>query len=187
MLMGFDRFGRGEIGPVWRLAILVLIVGGLVFTAASAARSQEPRDAFQVQGWAGGAYFDPRRGTFHHCGVSAAYGGVALSFLMGPADEFRIEFGADDWRLRPGGDYVATLMIDHREPLQVITSAASEKTLVAEFGPDEDIVKELRDGQFLRVLAEHIGISFSLSGSSQALQRLRGCVNDHRGAAAAAR
>ena len=37
---------------------------------------------------------------------------------------------------------------------------------------------------FLRVLAEHIGISFSLTGSSQALTRLKSCVTERRGTAA---
>jgi hypothetical protein len=171
-----------------RLAILAVLASvGLVLCDASAPRAQEPIDPFQVQGWAGAAYLNPRGGTFRHCVVSSSYSGVALSFVLGPTYDFRIEIGADDWRLKPGGEYVATLMIDHREPLQIIASARSDKMIAAEFGPDEDIVKELRDGQFLRVLAEHIGISFSLSGSSQALLRLRSCVNEHRGPTSATR
>ena len=168
-----------------RLACTALLASlGLWLPAGDAARAQEPVDAFQVQGWAGGAYLNPRTGMFSHCAVSSTYSGVALSFILGPTLDFRIEIGADDWRLKPGGEYVATVMIDHREPLQIIASARSDKSIMAEFGPDEDMVKELRDGQFLRVLAEHIGVSFSLSGSSQALQRLRTCVTEHRTTAA---
>jgi hypothetical protein len=171
-----------------RLAILALLASvALLLSGVAGARAQEPIDPFQVQAWAGGAYLDPRKGTFSHCAISSTYGGVALSFVLNPGYEFRIEIGAEDWRLKPGGEYVATFIIDHREPLQIIASAGSDKSIRAEFGPDEEFVKELRDGQFLRVLAEHIGISFSLSGSSQALMRLRGCVSEHRGPAAAAR
>ena len=72
-------------------------------------------------------------------------------------------------------------MIDSHEPLQTIATARSDKRIAIGFGPDEDIMKALREGLFLRVLAEHIGLSFSLSGSSQALLQLRGCVNQHRG------
>jgi hypothetical protein len=151
------------------------------------APAEEAIDAFQIGGWAGGAHLDARRGTFSHCAISSTYSGVALSFVMGPTYEFRIEIGAEDFRLTPGADYVTMLIVDHHEPLQIIASARSDKSLLAEFGPDEDFVKQLRDGQFLRVLAEHIGISFSLSGSSQALLRLRSCVTEHRGPAAASR
>ncbi len=144
-----------------------------------ALHAQQAIDPFQTPGWSGSAYLD-HRGTFSHCAVSSSYSGVALTFTLGPAYDFRIEIGADDWRLKAGGDYVATVVIDSHQPLQVIAAARSTKSIVADFGPDEDIVKELRDGLFLRVLAENIGLSFSLSGSSQALIRLRSCVNDHR-------
>ena len=171
-----------------RLATLAVLASvGLALGGAAAPRAEQALDAFQVQGWAGGAYFDPRKGTFSHCAISSTYSGVALSFVLGPSYDFRIDMAADDWRLKPGGEYVATLMIDHREPLQIIASARSDTSITAEFGSDEDFVKELRDGQFLRVLAERIGISFSLSGSSQALLRLRSCVAEHRGPAAASR
>ena len=163
-------------------------VAGLIALAGPAApRAQEIVDTFQVQGWTGGPRLDPRTRGFRDCTVSTSYGGVALGFVLDPKYEFRIEIGSDDWRLKTGSDYVATLMIDNREPLQIIALARSDKSMVAELGADEDIMKELRDGQFLRVLAEHIGISFSLSGSSQALTQLRSCVNAHRGSAPAPR
>ena len=155
--------------------------------AAATARAQEPLDPFQVQGWSGGAYVDARRGTFSHCAVTTSYSGVALGFVLTPSLEFRIEIAADDWRLKAGGEYVATLIIDHHEQLQIIAAARTDKMLVVEFGPDEDVMRELREGMFLRVLAEHIGISYSLTGSSQALQRLKTCVTERRAAAAAPR
>jgi len=158
------------------LALAVLVGGG----SGGGARAQDEVGAFQIQGWTGAARFDRTRQTFSHCVVSTVYGGITLSFVMSPDNEFRIELAADDWTLRPGGDYVATLMIDHRA-IQAIASARTAKQMTVEFGPDDEIVKELRDGQFLRVLAEHIGISFSLTGSSQALIRLRSCVTDNRG------
>ena len=163
-------------------AVLVVVLAG-----ASPARAQEVVDPFEIQGWSGGAQLDPRKGTLGQCVVSSSYSGVTLSFALSPSNEFRIEIGSDDWHLRSGGDYVATLMIDHREPLQIIGAARSERLMAVEFGADDDIMRELRDGQFLRVLAEHVGFSFSLSGSSQALARLRSCVSEHRGPASASR
>jgi hypothetical protein len=158
----------------------MLLALALAAMAGVDARAQDEVGAFQIQGWSGGARFDRTRQSFSHCAVSTVYGGITLSFVLSSDNEFRIEIGADDWTLRPGGDYVATLMIDHRA-IQAIASARSAKQMTVEFGPDDEIIKELRDGQFLRVLAEHIGISFSLAGSSQALQRLRTCVTDNRG------
>ena len=181
--MLFDRFKRGETRCLRPVISAVLAAVAVAFANPAAPRAQEAVDAFQVQGWSGGAYFDPRTHAFNRCAVSTSYGGVALGFALNPKYELQIEIGSEDWRLKSGGDYVASLMIDNREPLQIIASARSDKTLVAEFGADDDMMKELRDGQFLRVLAEHIGISFSLNGSSQALQQLRGCVNAHRGTA----
>jgi len=181
----FDRFVRCEVRTVrWAIAAAL---ASLIAMVPAMVRAQEAVDTFQVQGWSGGARLDPRTRAFHECAVSTSYGGVALGFILDPKYEFRIEIGSDDWRLKAGGDYVTTLMIDNHEPLQVIASARSDKAIVAEFGTDEDIMKELREGLFLRVLAEHIGISFSLSGSSQALQQLRNCVNTHRGSAPATR
>jgi hypothetical protein len=164
--------------PMRFVVILALAFAGW---SAGAARAQDETGAFQVQGWTGAAYLDARRRSLSHCAVSTSYGGVTLTFALAPDDQFRIEIGADDWHLRPGGDYVATLMIDHREPIQIIAAARAETRFVVEFGADDEIIKDLREGLFLRVLAEHIGISFSLSGSSQALLRLRSCVNEYRG------
>ena len=167
------------IGSLMRFVVLLAVA--FAGFGVPAPRAQNEVGGFQVQGWTGAAFLDGRRRALSHCAVWTSYGGVGLTFALAPDDQFRIEIGSDDWRLRPGGDYVATLMIDHREPLQIIAAAQSDKRMVVEFGPDDGIIKELRDGLFLRVLAEHIGISFSLSGSSQALQRLRSCVNEYRG------
>ena len=168
-----------------RRLITTLVAGlSVVLGAAGGARAEQPVDPFQVQGWSGAAYVDPPQGGLSYCAVATSYSGVALGFVLTPALEFRIEIGADDWRLKSGGDYVATLIIDHHEPLQIIAAARTDRMLVVEFGQDEDIIKELRDGMFLRVLAEHIGISFSLTGSSQALTRLKSCVTERRGTAA---
>ncbi|MBI3517097.1 MAG: hypothetical protein HY060_23950 [Proteobacteria bacterium] len=170
----------------WVILPFVGVIGvGLL--GAGGARAQAPLDPFQVQGWSGGAYLDAGRGTFSHCAVTTSYSGVALGFVLTPNFDFRIEIAADDWQLKPGGEYVATLIIDYREPLQIIASARSEKMILVEFGPDEDFMRELREGLFLRVLAEHIGISFSLSGSSQALLKLRSCVSERRRGASAPR
>jgi hypothetical protein len=182
----FYRFTRCERRAV-RWASVPALASLIALAVPAMVRAQEPVDTFQVQGWTGGARLDARTRAFRECAVSTSYGGVDLGFTLDPKYEFRIEIGSDDWRLKAGGDYVATLMIDNHEPLQIIASARSDKSIVAEFGTDEDFMKELREGLFLRVLAEHIGISFSLSGSSQALQQLRNCVNTHRGSAPAPR
>jgi hypothetical protein len=162
---------------MWRVIAIALALAAL----ARAAAAQEPVDPFEVPGWTGGVYLDPRTGGFGTCIVSSVVGSVTLSFVLDKAQEFSIEIGAEDWRLKPGGDYVTTLVIDSHEPLQTIATARSDKRIAIGFGPDEDVMKALREGLFLRVLAEHIGLSFSLSGSSQALLQLRGCVSQHRG------
>src|SRR5215471_13609114 len=142
--------------------LITALVAGLLAVpgAAGATRAEQPVDAFQVQGWSGAAYVDPPRGGLSYCAVATSYSGVALGFVLTPTLDFRIEIGAEDWRLKAGGEYVATLIIDHHEPLQINASARTDKLLAVEFGQDEDMIKELRDGMFLRVLAEHIGISF---------------------------
>ncbi len=159
----------------------VVLALALMAAGAPAADAQDEVDSFQIQGWNGGPRFEPGGRAFSHCAVSTVVGGVGLTFALTATDEFRVEIGADDWHLRPGGDYVATLMIDHHEPIQTIAAARSDKRMVVDLGADEDFMKALREGLFLRVLSEHIGISFSLTGSSQALLRLRGCVTDYRG------
>jgi len=151
---------------------------------AGAAGAQQAVDAFDLPGWSGAAYLD-RTGAFDHCAVTSAVGGVTLSFRLDKAQNFRIEIGAEDWRLKPGGDYITKLVIDAREPLQTIASAGPDNRLAIDFGPDDDFMKALRNGLFLRVLAEHIGLSFSLTGSAAALQRLSSCVVEHGGAAKA--
>ena len=183
--MVVDGGQAGEAGAMrWLILPLVGALGAGLH--AGTVRAQAPVDAFQVQGWSGGAYVDPR-GTFSHCAVTTTYSGVALGFTLTPALDFRIEIASDDWRLTAGTEYVATLVIDYREPLQIIALARTDKMLVAEFGADEDFMRELREGLFLRVLAEKIGLSFSLSGSSQALLKLRSCVNERRGSASTSR
>jgi hypothetical protein len=164
---------------------VTLVVLSLVFSAP--AMAQQPIDPFEVPGWSGAAYLDPRRGGFDHCTVTSTFGNVTLSFALDKAEDFRVEIGADDWRLKPGGDYVTTLVIDYHEPLQTIASARTDKGIAIDFGADDDIVRALREGLYLRVLAEHIGLSFSLSGSSQALLGLRSCVSQHGGTPSASR
>ena len=88
----------------------------LVLAGASLARAQEVVDPFQILGWSGGAQLDPRKGTLGQCVVSSSYSGVTLSFALTPSNEFRIEIGSDDWHLRSGGDYVATLMALRSHP-----------------------------------------------------------------------
>lgn len=165
----------------------VIAVGLLAALVTGGARAEQAIDTFQTPGWSGAAYLDPGTGKFAYCDVSSAFGGAVLTFSLDRKQEFRIAVGAEDWRLTPHSDYVTTLMIDHHEALQTVAQAAARKQLVVEFGPDDDIVKELRDGQFLRVLAEHVGLSFSLSGSSDALVQLRSCVLQHGGATGAQR
>ncbi len=165
-----------------RIVILVLALAVVAVRAPRAQdRAPDAVDGFEIQGWQGGARFDRTTQAFSQCSVSTVYGGIVLAFVLTQADEFRIEVASDEWHLRPGGDYVTTLTIDRQQPIQVIASARSDKRFAADFGADDEIVKALRGGQFLRVISENIGMSFSLAGSSQALQRLRECVNDHRG------
>src|SRR5271170_5208282 len=121
------------------VTLIALIVAVLVPAAAA----QEAVDPFEVPGWTGAAYLDARTGGFSRCAVSSVVGAVTLSFVLDKAQEFRIEIGAEDWRLKPGGDYVTTLVIDYHEPLQTIASARSDKRLAIEFGPDEDIMRAL--------------------------------------------
>jgi hypothetical protein len=166
-----------------RVTLIVLSLAALV----PAALAQEAVDSFELPGWSGAAYLDPRSGGFRTCTVSSVVGNVTLSFVLDRDQNFAIEIGADDWHLKSGGDYVTTLVIDSREPLQTIATARSDKRIAIEFGSDDDIMRALREGLFLRVLAEHVGLSLSLGGSSAALQQLRGCVAQHRGAPNAGR
>jgi hypothetical protein len=165
----------------------MILVGLSLAALAPVAVAQESVDPFEVPGWTGAAYLDPRVGGFKNCAVSSSVGNVTLSFVLDKAQDFSVEIGAEDWRLKPGGDYVTTLVIDSHEPLQTIATARSDKRIAIGFGPDEDIMRALREGLFLRVLAEHVGLSLSLSGSSAALTQLRSCINQHRGAPSAGR
>lgn len=183
MTVMITRFSPSSRQGRWRSLARVIGLALIAMLAVAGARAQEAVDTFQVPGWNGAAYRDARTGKFGYCAVSSAFGGAVLTFSLDRSQEFRIAIGAEDLRLKPGGDYVTSLMIDHREPLQIIAAAGTEKRLVIEFGVDDDIVKELREGQFLRVLAEHVGLSFSLSGSSEALLRLRSCATEHGGSA----
>lgn len=166
---------------------VIALTVAAVAAAVPVRAQQPPVDGFEVPGWSGGAYVDPRTGGFNYCAVTSAIGEVTLGFLLDKDQNFRVEIAAADWRLKPGSDYVTTLIIDSHEPLQTIATARSDRRIAIELGPDDDFIKALREGLFLRVLAEHVGLSFSLSGTSLALQRLRSCVSDHRGAASAAR
>src|SRR5437870_11942719 len=83
------------------------VVGPIVVLLAGPAAA-EAVDGFQVQGWSGAGFVDGSR-RFTHCIVSAAFGASSLTMALDRNYEFRIEVASDDWKLRAGNDYVATL------------------------------------------------------------------------------
>lgn len=136
-----------------------------------------PTERFEISGWDGAAYDDDATHAFSHCTVSASYGPAVLNFALDREGEFRIEIADSDWWLRSGGDYTAQVSIDSRKSLQVIASARSPQKITLDFGNDDQIMGDLQRGAYLRVIAEQIGLSFNLVGSSQALAQLQACVN----------
>lgn len=159
------RAGSGALLGVWLLA------------APAWAAAPDPVERFDVAGWTGAAFVDQAR-RFSHCAIWASFGAATLSFVQGPQGDFRIEIVADDWHMTPGSDHVATLTVDRAPPIQVIGVAEAPSLLAIDVGQDDELVRVIRAGQYLRVIAEEIGLSFSLGGTAEALPRLRRCVAD---------
>lgn len=157
---------------IWPGALLA----GWIALGAAAAGALEPVQPFEVGGWDGGSFVDPVARRFSHCSVWHGYGPVTLGFVLGPQGDFRIEIETQDWRLPPGSDHVATLTIDRAPPIQVIGVAETPSLLAIDVGQDEALQAAPRAGQYLRVIAERLGLSFSLGGTADALPRLRRCV-----------
>lgn len=154
-----------------------LLAGSIALGTAQAA-APEPIRSFEIGGWQGGAFIEPVARRFSHCAVWHVYGPATLSFVLGPQGDFRVEIETGDWRLEPGSDHVATLTVDRSPPIQVIGVAETTSLLAIDVGQDEALLGALRAGQYLRVIAEQMGLSFSLGGTSDALPRLKRCVVD---------
>jgi hypothetical protein len=164
-----------------RAALLACLLPVLTAQAVLAA----PTERFEISGWDGAAYDDEATHEFSHCTVSASYGPAVLTFALDRNGDFRIEIADSEWALRTSRDYTAQVGIDARKSLQVIAAARSPQRITIDFGDDDQIMGDIQRGAYLRVIADQIGLSFNLVGSSQALARLQACLNLHAKAAPA--
>lgn len=149
----------------------------LLFLTGSVRAELEQVQKLNVAGWDGGAY-KTWEGVFSHCFIARAYNsGSSLGFGLTRWEEWQIVIGDDAWRQPEWTKYKAALFIDDH-PLGVFSSMVrAPKFLLINLGVRPDLYQSLRRGHRLRVEAAEEVYVFGLEGTSQALAKVRECVD----------
>ncbi|NNG06031.1 MAG: hypothetical protein HKM95_18265 [Inquilinus sp.] len=175
----------------------VTAAGAQQAPAAAGATSTPPEFTIDVSGWTGGAQGDRDTGRFSHCGVSREYNnGLTLVFLLSSRYELNIgmvnpawdllaaaaaeaeaEAEADDDEDEPP---LAQVAVDGLYAKELPVRPISETVLMVNTGADQQLFELLQRGNVLTVTAEQGSYRFPLTGTSNALDSLRGCIDAAR-------
>jgi len=160
---------------------------GLVVAILMASVSSGAAQVARTQGdWKVGPQASPE-GQFLYCRTENQYsGGLVLGVVRNAKDEFVLIVASPRANLQPGTVVDATLSIDGGNRRQV--KGRVNNPNIAEFvlGRDEAFYNALMRGSVLRVNGGSLDASFGLSGTMNALTRVRTCIAQSTGRAPAA-
>ncbi len=170
------------------IAACLALAAGLAAVPASAQQQPQqqrpagrpsgpPELTINVSGWQGGAFGRQDNHQFSHCGISRAFeNGVTMMISMNP--EFLVNIGLVNprWTLTENQQSVARIEIDGGYERQFPAVAAGRNVLVIPTGNTPELIENLRRRNTLTITTGQGPLSFPLRGTSQSLERLRGCV-----------
>lgn len=167
------RAGRGPARAA-RRAAAASVVAGVVLGAAPATAAAANVDQFSHGGWRGWAHIV--EGEFRHCVVSGGYSNdTTLSFFYDDAG-FKVAVRRPGWDLDPGGVYGVRVSINPGLSGRVPGVAARADSLLMPLSALDRPVRHMRRGYTLALEVDGFDrLTFDLTGTSVALQRLIAC------------
>jgi hypothetical protein len=167
------------IGCFARLLVAALC-GAVLWCSGAAAQIRElPGTRFISGAWAGYAYRNVNN-PYGGCFVAAPRpGATALGFFIATSAttpmNLQMAITNRAWNLAVGRDYAMAYWVDNNERLSVTGRATSKTVVLFDIEDTTEIFERFRAGNTLNILGEGRLVSFSLSGTSAALDRLREC------------
>jgi hypothetical protein len=161
------------------------LCGTMLWCCEAAAQIRElPGTRFAAGAWVGYGFRNVTN-PYGGCLVQAPRPGrTALGFYITTSAatpiNFQMAVANNTWNLTVGREYAMAYWVDSNERLSV-TGRATSKTIV-EFDIEDtvEIFERFRVGSTLNILGEGRLVTFSLSGTSAALDRLRECFERNR-------
>lgn len=166
-------------------SLIAGLCGMVLWCGGAAAQIRElPGTRFNVGAWAGYAYRNANN-PYGGCFVAAPRpGATALGFFIVTSPNtpmnFQMAITNRAWNLTVGRDYAMAYWVDNNERLSVTGRAASKTLVQFDIEDTAEIFERFRAGNTLNILGEGRLVSFSLSGTSAALDRLRECFERNR-------
>jgi len=156
-------------------AAVLALIGG------AAAAAPIPGTAQQVGSWIVQAD-DDGSGKFAYCDATRDGGGPLVHIGQSASGSWQIGFTNPGWQFAVGQDVTVTLFID-RVPYPLVLHTLSPTTFATTL-PDTVLVDALRQGDMLTLLLGGVYTTFSLDGSTAAINAAAQCQQHYVASAA---
>jgi hypothetical protein len=131
--------------------------------------------------WQGDANYDGD-GKFSDCTMTAqAESGVLLGFVISKDYDWGLVLADEQRSFEVETTEEVVLLVDDREPIAAIAKVVDVHGIVIPLQSTDPVVEALRGGKVLTIVAEGSKISFTLTGSKDAIAALAACVTEHLG------
>src|SRR5258708_1308484 len=166
--------GRIELGAAAGAAVLVLI--GWAAAAAPIPGTDQPVGSWIVQA------DDDGSGKFAYCDATRDGGGTLVQIGQSASGGWQIGFTNAGWQFAVGQDVTVTLFID-RVPYPLVLRTSSPTTFSTPL-PDTTLVDALSQGDMLTLQLRAVYTTFSLDGSTAAINAAALCQQRYVASAA---
>ena len=164
-----------------RFALAALVAAGIPLSPIAIAA---PIETAPVGEWKARPIGDPKTKAFSYCAVESRYdNGLALLFARNKSGEINVAIGFPDKRLQTERHYSAKMSVDGKLERTIDAFAPAPNILVIPAGANQEFHDAIRRGNRLLIEGSADAVAFSLKGSSNALDLLKGCVDEATGGA----
>ena len=165
-----------------RFALAALVAAGIPLSSIAIAA---PIETAPVGEWKARPIGDPKTKAFSYCAVESRYdNGLALLFARNKSGEINVAIGFPDKRLQTERHYSAKMSVDGKFERTIDAFAPAPNILVIPAGANQEFHDAIRRGNRLLIEGSADAVAFSLKGSGNALDLLKGCVDEAPGGAA---
>lgn len=159
---------------------LGLCGAALCWHGAEAQVRELPGTRFAAGAWVGWGIRSANNADGGCVVVAPRPGRTRLAFAITTNVNFQMAVTNTAWNLTVGRDYSMAYWIDNEAPLSVTGRATTKDVVEFDLEDTSEVYERFRTGNTLNLLGEGRRVTFSLSGTSAALDRLRECFERYR-------
>ena len=149
---------------------------GLVLAAAALGA-----DTFQTGDWKGRANFNSE-GAFTDCTVLLADPeNTTIGFVMTSGSDLGIIVASSALNMKPGTKKPVLIHMDGLDSVAAMSDVVAETGVLVPLEPDGALVRNIEQDKAFRVTVREKEFNLQLSGTREALEALKTCVDTHRG------